>query len=204
MNGTTIPVAGVTKPSGDLAEAGHRGEEPVARTASHAAAIRQSRGPAYCGGHLGGVGRRSHADGRCRRAEHQHATILPLGATGIGGLRIGLRAAAAGGVCQSSTRRWRSFGKEVVRLRQDCARQQALVRASQRTIGLAPPPQLAQKSGKKATGKAGVQRHRKAETQAAAYGAGIEGSGGAAGQSRHGGATGSFVFSDPGRSGTTD
>jgi len=30
--------------------------------------------------------------------------------------------------------------KEVVRLKQECARQQALVRATQRTIGLAPPP----------------------------------------------------------------
>ena len=53
-------------------------------------------------------------------------------------------------------------------------------------------------------GKGWRPRHRKAETQAAAYGAGAEGSGGTAGQSRHGGATGSFVFSDPGRSGTTD
>ncbi len=30
--------------------------------------------------------------------------------------------------------------KEIARLRQDCARQQALVRAAQRTIGLGPPP----------------------------------------------------------------
>jgi hypothetical protein len=35
--------------------------------------------------------------------------------------------------------------REVLRLRQDCARQQALVRASQRTIGLAPSPQAAAK-----------------------------------------------------------
>jgi hypothetical protein len=43
-------------------------------------------------------------------------------------------------------------------LRQDCARQQALVRASQRTIGLAPSPQAAAKPaqpGGKATAKAG-------------------------------------------------
>ena len=50
--------------------------------------------------------------------------------------------------------------KEVVRLRQDCSRQQALVRASHRTIGLAGPPQGAAKSaakpGGKAAGKVGV------------------------------------------------
>ena len=44
--------------------------------------------------------------------------------------------------------------KEVVRLEQECARQQALVRATQRTIGLAHPPAAkpAAKVGK-ATGK---------------------------------------------------
>jgi hypothetical protein len=44
--------------------------------------------------------------------------------------------------------------KEVVRLKQECARQQALVRATQRTIGLAPPP-VAKPAAKvgKATGK---------------------------------------------------
>ena len=41
--------------------------------------------------------------------------------------------------------------KEVVRLRQDCARQQALVRASQRTIGLGgAPPSAAKPAGKPA------------------------------------------------------
>jgi hypothetical protein len=49
--------------------------------------------------------------------------------------------------------------KEVIRLRQDCARHQALVRASQRTIGLAPsgPPATkpAAKPGSKATAKVG-------------------------------------------------
>jgi len=49
--------------------------------------------------------------------------------------------------------------KEVIRLRQDCARQQALVRASQRTIGLAalpsPATRPAVKPGGKATAKAG-------------------------------------------------
>jgi hypothetical protein len=43
--------------------------------------------------------------------------------------------------------------KEITRLKQNCARQQALVRAAQRTIGLAPPPMP--KSTTKATGKAG-------------------------------------------------
>jgi hypothetical protein len=43
--------------------------------------------------------------------------------------------------------------KELARLRQDCARQQALVRASQRTIGLAPPPQAAAKPAAKPSGK---------------------------------------------------
>jgi hypothetical protein len=48
--------------------------------------------------------------------------------------------------------------KEVVRLRQDCTRQQSLVRASQRTMGLAASPSPAKptaKSGGKATAKAG-------------------------------------------------
>lgn len=45
--------------------------------------------------------------------------------------------------------------KEVTRLKQDCNRQQALVRAAQRTIGLAPPatPKPATKTGGKAAGK---------------------------------------------------
>lgn len=42
--------------------------------------------------------------------------------------------------------------KEVVRLRKDCARQQALVRASQRTIGLAPSSPPASKPKAKAAG----------------------------------------------------
>ncbi len=44
--------------------------------------------------------------------------------------------------------------KEVVRLRQECARQQALVRASQRTIGLAPSPQPPAKPAAKPSSKA--------------------------------------------------
>ncbi len=44
--------------------------------------------------------------------------------------------------------------KEVARLRQDCTRQQALVRASQRTIGLATSPPAAAKPAAKAGGKA--------------------------------------------------
>lgn len=43
--------------------------------------------------------------------------------------------------------------KEVARLRQDCARQQALVRASQRTIGLATSPSPAAKAAAKSGGK---------------------------------------------------
>jgi hypothetical protein len=45
--------------------------------------------------------------------------------------------------------------KEIVRLQRECARQQALVRASQRTIGLAPPPapKPAPKAGGKTVGK---------------------------------------------------
>jgi hypothetical protein len=43
--------------------------------------------------------------------------------------------------------------KEIVWLRQDCARQQALVRAAQRTIGLGPPPPS--KPVAKGNGKAG-------------------------------------------------
>ena len=44
--------------------------------------------------------------------------------------------------------------QEVVRLRQDCSRQQALVRASHRTIGLAGPSQGAVKPAAKPSGKA--------------------------------------------------
>jgi hypothetical protein len=49
--------------------------------------------------------------------------------------------------------------KEVARLKQDCARQQALVRASQRTIGLGPPPPA--KPAAKADGKAAGKKARK-------------------------------------------
>jgi hypothetical protein len=51
--------------------------------------------------------------------------------------------------------------KELLRLRQDCARQQALVRASQRTIGLAPPPAPVVKPAAKANGKPAVKSKRK-------------------------------------------
>ena len=46
----------------------------------------------------------------------------------------------------------RCLEKEVARLRQECTRQQALVRAVQRTIGLGPPP--ASKPAAKTSGKA--------------------------------------------------
>lgn len=49
--------------------------------------------------------------------------------------------------------------KEVGRLKQECARQHALVRAAQRTIGLAPPP--AAKPATKAGGEAAGKRTRK-------------------------------------------
>lgn len=58
--------------------------------------------------------------------------------------------------------RWRiaMLEKEVTRLKQDCARQQALVRASQRTIGLAPPP-AASKPVTKANSKHPGKKRRK-------------------------------------------
>jgi hypothetical protein len=49
--------------------------------------------------------------------------------------------------------------REIVRLKQDCARHRALVRASQRTIGLAAPPQ--EKPTAKASGKPPGKRPRK-------------------------------------------
>jgi hypothetical protein len=53
--------------------------------------------------------------------------------------------------------------KEVARLKLDCARQQALVRAAQRTIGLAPPPvsKPAAKPGDKVSGKLSGKKPRK-------------------------------------------
>jgi hypothetical protein len=61
--------------------------------------------------------------------------------------------------------RWRivMLEKEVARLKQDCARQQALVRAAQRTIGLAPPPapKTAAKPVGKAADRAGGKKPRK-------------------------------------------
>lgn len=53
--------------------------------------------------------------------------------------------------------------KEVVRLKQDCARQQALVRASQRMVGLGPPPAAkpAVKGGEKGTAKPNGKKPKK-------------------------------------------
>jgi hypothetical protein len=67
---------------------------------------------------------------------------------------------------QSPQYRIRALEKEVTRLRQECSRQQALVRASQRTIGLTPPPKPPVKpvgkkddqSGGRPTGKKHRQR----------------------------------------------
>lgn len=56
-----------------------------------------------------------------------------------------------------------SLEKEIARLRQDCARQQALVRAAQRTIGLGPPPPAkpAAKTGGKAPAASAAKAKRK-------------------------------------------
>lgn len=56
-----------------------------------------------------------------------------------------------------------SLEKEIARLRQECARQQALVRAAQRTIGLGPPPppKSAIKSGGKAPATSAAKAKRK-------------------------------------------
>ena len=203
MNGTTIPVAGVTKPAETLlrqvivVKSPLRGRPPTPRQSVS------------------------------REAQRIAAALLEV----LAGVRTPTDAAAALNISIARYYLWEKralegfvsaceprppgeyanhqhgmaiLRKEVVRLRQDCTRQQALVRASQRTIGLAPPPQLAQKSGKKATGKAGVHATGKLKRKRRPMAQGAEGSGGTAGQSRHGGATGSFVFSDPGRSGTTD
>lgn len=64
---------------------------------------------------------------------------------------------------QSPQRRIASLEKEIARLRQDCARQQALVRAAQRTIGLGPPPppRPANKSGGKAPANSAAKAKRK-------------------------------------------
>ncbi len=56
-----------------------------------------------------------------------------------------------------------SLEKEIAGLRQECARQQALVRAAQRTIGLGPPapPKPAQKAGGKSPAHRGTKAKRK-------------------------------------------
>jgi hypothetical protein len=65
------------------------------------------------------------------------------------------------GACEpracSSRRQIASLQKEIALLKQDCARQHALVRAAQRTIGLAPPPtpKPVPKASGKTTGKGG-------------------------------------------------
>jgi hypothetical protein len=64
-----------------------------------------------------------------------------------------------GGKIVSSRCQIQALEKEVARLKQECARQQALVRAAQRTIGLAPPP--SPKPVTKAGGKAAGKRARK-------------------------------------------
>jgi len=65
-----------------------------------------------------------------------------------------------GGKIVSSRCQIQALEKEVARLKQECARQQALVRAAQRTIGLAPPssPKPVTKVGGKAAGKRALKR----------------------------------------------
>ena len=87
--------------------------------------------------------------------------------------------------------------KEVHRLRQDCARQQALVRASQRTIGLGGPPQHRQASGQaQQQGDRQNGRHdqRQGEAEAEAGGPGPGGGGGLAGPTCRRRNFGRFVF----------
>jgi hypothetical protein len=61
----------------------------------------------------------------------------------------------------NAQRRIAELEREVSRLRQECSRQQALVRAAQRTIGLAPPaPKPPAKLGGKAAGKPGGKKGR--------------------------------------------
>jgi hypothetical protein len=56
--------------------------------------------------------------------------------------------------------------REVARLKQECARQQALVRATQRTIGLVPPvAKPTERAGEKGTGKAAGKRGGKKSRQ---------------------------------------
>ena len=58
---------------------------------------------------------------------------------------------------RSLRRQIKVLEEQVVRLKQDCARHQALVRAAQRTIGLAPPPspKSTSKASDRASGKGG-------------------------------------------------
>ena len=65
----------------------------------------------------------------------------------------------------SLQRQVRALEEQVVRLKQDCARHQALVRVAQRTIGLAPPP--SPKVVSKANGKAGDRAATKGGGKAA-------------------------------------
>lgn len=63
---------------------------------------------------------------------------------------------------QGPQQRIASLEKEIARLRQDCARQQALVRAAQRTIGLGPPPpKPASKAGSKTPANSAAKAKRK-------------------------------------------
>ena len=79
----------------------------------------------------------------------------------LAGLVSGCEPQAAGG----TSPRWRiaMLEKEVARLKQQCARQEALARAAQRTIGLAPPAasKPPAKTAAKGGAKPGGQKSRK-------------------------------------------
>ncbi len=150
----------MSHPGGSSAPA--RPEGP--RTAATAAAL--SRQPRRCGGV------RPSGTETSREAKQRAAAILEV----LAGARTPTAAAQALGVSltryylleekalagllaacepqprgpgQDSARRLVALERDCQRWQRECARQQALVRAAQRTIGLAAPPPLAKEKGKK-------------------------------------------------------
>ena len=150
----TVPVPANAMPTGVVSEGAS------ARAACGAKGADQPRRPALRGRHLGGVGRCTHAN-RCRsRNGNLRAAVLPVGTTCAWRGSWRLVEPHGGGKIVSSRCQIQALEKEVARLKQECARQQALVRAAQRTIGLAPPssPKPATKAGGKAAGKRARKR----------------------------------------------
>ncbi len=97
-------------------------------------------------------GRRTDANGSGGGRGPLGAAVLPLGATGLEGLVRACEPRPVGKVA-GERHQMVMLEKEVARLRQDCARQQALVRAAQRTIGLGgAPPSAAKPAGKPGVG----------------------------------------------------